>query len=224
MGDTHSYKMINKSFFGRAVGQFKSSWLPEAIANRFESQRFDDKLNRDIKGRYVTYSDLGILGSLIGIVKVYQSWITGDKSYKNLRNNKTNEKISDLDAINLSRNTIELTMILALMGLGAVLRNLADDDEDNAPLVFLNNQISLIQRDLTTASPTVIVELLGGNAVPSLSVFLNIYALIPASIKLVSDDDYEFSKFMYKVNKVIPVLNILSQYEYQSQHYVDDLN
>ena len=223
MGDTHSFKLINKSFVGRLVGQFKVSWMPEAFASRLEKEHYDYKLDRTIKGRYLTYSDLGLTGSLVGILQVYKSWVFGSKDYVHLKNNK-GRKITETDANNLVKNTIELSLIMSFMTLGYILRYLADDEEDDALLTFVINQSLLIERDLTVISPSTVSEIVAGNLIPAYSVVTNLQSLIPATVKVTSDDDYDFDKYLYKLGKLVPVLNIASQFKYQSEHFVDDLN
>jgi len=223
MGDTHSFKLINKSFVGRLIGQFKVSWMPEAFASRLEKEHYDYKLNRTIKGRYLTYSDLGFTGFLVGTLQVYKSWIFGSKDYVHLKNNK-GRKITETDANNLVKNTIELSLIMSFMTLGYILRYLADDEEDDALLTFIVNQSLLIERDLTVISPSTVSEIVAGNLIPAYSVVTNLQSLIPATVKIISDDDYDFDKYLYKLGKLVPVLNIASQFKYQSEHFVDDLN
>jgi hypothetical protein len=223
MGDTHSFKLINKNIAGRLIGQFKSSWMPEAISSRLEKESYDYKLDRTIKGRYITYTDLGFTGSLIGLVQSYQAIYFGDNDYIKVKNSKGGD-LSLTDVMNMRRNAVEAGLVLGLLTIGITLKYLADDEEDDAMLTFLVNQISLVQRDLTTVSPTTLTEIIGGNLVPAYTVVTNLEAIIPATVHVIADDKYSLDKYLYKLSKVMPVLNIGSQFKYQSEHFVDDLN
>ena len=66
--DPDSAVMIKKTFWGRALMQFRS-WVPEGWAARFETEKSDIHMGRRRKGRYRTYSTLGVAKSLTTLAK-----------------------------------------------------------------------------------------------------------------------------------------------------------
>lgn len=227
MGDTTNFKLINSKVLGRAIGQFKSSWMPETFASRLEDAKFDYKLGREIKGRYRTYMDLGIVGSLVGVLQVYQSWFFGrsSTSFDNLKTSN-GEPISQADILNLYRNTVEASFIISLISLGYLLSYLRDDDDENKEAyMFAINQMLLIERDLSAVSPNTIQELVGGNLIPSWSIVRNLSNATSASLRFFTDnDEFKFEEWLYKISKVIPVMNTYAQFSYQVKHDLDQLN
>jgi hypothetical protein len=52
--DTDTMPSVKRHVLGRLLAQYRLSWMVEGIANRFESKRYDEILERNIEGKYVT--------------------------------------------------------------------------------------------------------------------------------------------------------------------------
>ncbi len=224
MGDTHSLKLLNLKSLGRAIGQFRISWMPEAFASRFEQESFDPSLQRNVKGRYLTYKDLGVFGSLKGVLQVWQSQFTKDPLYKKLKN-KSGQTISEVDIENLRRNAAEAAFITFFFVMLAGLEWLADDEDDKTKkkwLFALINEGTLLQRDLTSFSYSTITDLVSGNLVPAYQTIDNFNKFVAKALNLVVDDSTEFSDVLLKFNKLIPGANLINKVSYMTERAIDD--
>ena len=94
--------LAQQSLF-RAAFQFKK-WIPAAIESRFGGERFDDRLDSDIRGRYRTYAKA---------FKYMSAKLRGD--IESLKNNKFDE----VDSYNMRKNATELIILTALLLLKA---------------------------------------------------------------------------------------------------------
>lgn len=94
--------LAQQSLF-RAAFQFKK-WIPAAIESRFGGERFDDRLDSDIRGRYRTYAKA---------FKYMSAKLKGD--IESLQKNKFDE----VDSYNMRKNATELIILTALLLLKA---------------------------------------------------------------------------------------------------------
>lgn len=94
--------LAQQSLF-RAAFQFKK-WIPAAIESRFGGERFDDRLDSDIRGRYRTYAKA---------FKYMSAKLRGD--IESLQKNKFDE----VDSYNMRKNATELIILTSLLLLKA---------------------------------------------------------------------------------------------------------
>ncbi len=222
MGST-GVKILNKTIAGRLVGQFRISWLPEVFASRFEQESFDERLGRDVKGRYITYQDLGFTNSIIGVLSVWQSYFSKAENYKNLYTKKGN-LIGDTDIENLRKNAAEAAFIASLMLAIAGLKYMSDDEDDEfnkKAYSLLLNQFFFLEKDLTSFSFGTINELIGGNLVPSYKLVQDFIKFTQAFYDYTFGDEEEVDRLYYRLGKVVPGLNVYSKFKLQTERLLE---
>ncbi len=142
--DPQSAILINKKFFGRALIQFRR-WIPEGVAQRFDSEKYDNYLQRTTKGRYSTYYDLGWKNSAKVLLK---SAITrgSDKAFEGLGYEGVE---LELVKENMKKNLREIYFKLSLMGMYIMLSGLDDEDETQRKLKnYSINTVLRLQDDI----------------------------------------------------------------------------
>lgn len=129
--DHPSTTMIKRTVLGRLVSQFRGTWLSEGFNARFEDERFDSQLGRQVKGRYRTYSDLGVVGSMTTLFKQGMSTFLNIDPFTGRKRN--GEKLNDVDIENMRRNFAEAASYLTVMAAIIALRQQMNKDDDNSP-------------------------------------------------------------------------------------------
>jgi len=119
--DPDSMMAIKKSVLGRFLMTFHT-YLPEAIATRFETEKFDEELNYIVKGRYRTYGTLGFKRSLTALSDIIMN------KYFNKDISKY-ESIPKIDLENMKRNAVEVQWGLSMMALTLLSTMFFDDDD-----------------------------------------------------------------------------------------------
>lgn len=207
---------VNSKAAGQAILQFRR-WLLEGFAQRFEKERESDTLGRKIKGRYITYRDLGIKNSASIILKM-------------LLKKATFQKISDEDLIemgvedevdieNMRKNATGVIMTIMLtMGMLILSKMFDDDDEKDFSLLnFTLNMGGRLQQDLWFYSNPGTANDFLGNIVPSARLYDKITGWMEASFKQIFTDydqdwstEYErgelkgWNKMTIKTGELIP--------------------
>ena len=170
-GDYNNPKLIKKKFLGRALTTFRT-WMFEGIHSRFEKEKYDSILNRNVKGRYSSIVDSyfnkdnkffiiqGIgkltLDSIINIAGktafVNPLLKLAGKDEINLNPFIDKDNASELDLSNIRRNMTELyfwTMVsIAIL----LVKNMEDDDEEEKKLKdkrLIYTTINLLMRNQT---------------------------------------------------------------------------
>jgi hypothetical protein len=185
--DPLSSVLIKKELWGRALMQFRS-WLPEAIATRWEGQKYDALLGREVKGRWRSYgayfSDKGFVPALLGVLK-------GIASKKHF-SQETTEGFTELDAANMRANMMELMMALSLTATAILVKAAfkgGDDDEDEAAATFLLNIISRLMGDITFYVDPAGAERITRNLVPVMSLVPDTWNVLIASGNFLTGND-----------------------------------
>ena len=172
-----AYLLGKRSTLGQALFMFKT-WLPKAIAVRFEDKRHDIFLDREVKGRWKSLVDVY---SENGFTKGLVATFTGRTQGLTLID-------ADLDAENMRRNMVELYTIISTMvasiGLVMAFADEEDDDEDEmlALYTFLNIAGRLQQDLLYFANPAEANKLVQ-NAIPVLKLYSDFEDLCGAFYK-----------------------------------------
>lgn len=226
--DKVSPKMANKWIVGRLLGQFRLSWLPEGWYNRWAEEKFDIQLGRSTKGRFTTYKDLGIGGSLKVLLKQYASIVSKTDPFTG--EHKTNgEKITEADIENMRKNFAELNFYLMIIGAVMMLRSLVggDDDDESQSMQIVINMILRMKQDVAFYSSPEVFDAVTRNAVPAFGVIKDYSKLMDATWKIMTDDDYTADRWLLKFTKAglpIPQATLVNKIKFMSERDLDTLS
>jgi hypothetical protein len=205
--------------WGRLLFLFKT-WLPETLASRFEGQRYDPLLERDVEGYYRTTvkairdQGFGAIGSMLKATFMKES---GD--------------MDPLERANLRKMFAELAAITTLAILILVLNSLVsdmDDDDERRRYMVMVNQLVLINRDLTYFININSFGDLTKNVIPAIRTIENFQAAGKASVYHlfgVENEDgelaYDSERTLLKISKALPVLNNINRLQYYEKELTD---
>jgi hypothetical protein len=216
--DKSSPIWAKKSALWRLAGQFRLSWFAEGLASRFESERDDIQLGRSRKGRYRTYADLGFMQSISMLFKQALSAVPGVNMDPFKSVHLTNGKeMSDTDKANMRRNISEIAWFLMLFGSMHAIAMLGSPDDDDAKrkrYKFVYNMITRSYQDVALYSNPTVFDTIIGTPAPALSTIKDAWATIPASIRLMTDNDYTWDKWALKMTKAgfIPQTTLINKF------------
>jgi hypothetical protein len=161
-------------FYGRALMVFRT-WLPQAIENRFGEEKRDFLLKEDRKGRYRSY---GLFGGKNNFLRNEDGKIDLNQVKDNLNwliGLNKNNKMSDLDKINLRKNVSEIAMITAFTILMLIMKaGLKDQDDDQKRVTtYILNSMMRAQSDLTFFMSPASFNQIMRDPIPLMSVLKN---------------------------------------------------
>lgn len=226
--DRTSPKMANKWILGRLLGQFRLSWLPEGWYNRWADEKYDTQLQRHTKGRFTTYKDLGIGGSLKILGKQYASLVSRTDPFTG-QHKMNGEKISAADIENMRKNFAEINFYLMVLAAMMMIRGLAggDDDDESQAMQILINMIIRTKQDIAFYSSPEVFDTITRNAVPAFGVVKDYMKAVDASWKVMTDDDYTADRWALKMTKAglpIPQATLINKIKYMSERDLDDIS
>jgi hypothetical protein len=208
--DSNSPILIKKKALGRLITQFRISWLAEGVAQRFEDEHFNRQLDRTVKGRYRTYGDLGVVGSL----KMLAAQVVGSKAAF-MHNG---EEISDVDKENMRKNLSELVWYLTTAGVLLTLKSLVPDDDDDKKstsskmLWFTLNTITRTRDDISFfADPSSATETMA-NIMPASKVLVDFLKAVDGTRRILTDDEdsnFTGEQFRNRWFKTLPPLGLI---------------
>lgn len=228
----NSPRMAQQTVFLRMLGQFRMSWLPEGFYNRFQDERYDISLERNVKGRYRTLADLGIMGSLNALfVRSIQGLAPGkamDFSGLLLPNGK-DMSTSAVDVENMRRNIAEMAWLMGVTAMILALRGLKDDDEPNPMLQVVLNMLMRGQQDLELYASPAVFDTVTRNPIPITQVFKDYYNILPATNKLIMGDseDFGFDDWLLKLTKAglpIPQAALINKTKFMFEKDLGDMH
>jgi hypothetical protein len=185
--------IINQNVLWRMVFQFKK-WIPAAIETRFETKRFDERLQVEVEGR----------------------WVTLFKLVKNLKDTATRfdkGELTELEKYNMRKVATELVLILGTIGLYMALG--WDDDEKRKKSAFYKftmNQLDRVSGDLLFFANPENVTALTKNPIAMTKLADDLWDMTKNIPYLLHYGDYEYksgprkgeNKFWSKVISVTP--------------------
>jgi len=132
---------IKKTLLGPLLMQFRS-WLPEAVASRFEKEKYDPYLQRTVKGTYQTMFFSNAMRKHLGAMlpMLMPSWA------RTKGMNEMSSEISEVDQENIRKFGASLRQYLQVMILISVLRAMKDDEDDKEALMILNAGLNVADR------------------------------------------------------------------------------
>jgi len=224
-GDYSSKQEIKKTAYGRAVALFKT-WVFATTEHRFGTQRYESRLQRDVKGRYRSFfSATTQEGIEISIKKIIPLLLKAMVS-KNALN-----VLSDIDKVNLKRNLRELQILGAITLIGMMAMGAGgDDDKNSAKMRVLNiliNLTSKTQSDLEFYLNPASMSSIANNAIPIIGTLTDMTKVVSTFYGTVMGDGiYKTgpfkgqSKFVIATGRAFPVTNgAVKMWNYSSQQF-----
>jgi hypothetical protein len=228
--DKNSPKWMNKFILGRLLGQFRASWLPEGWAVRWEDEKFDVQLGRKIKGRYRTYADIGLSGSITILLRQFAGMVSSRDYFTGIvRKDGVPVAASEVDMENMRRNFTGMLWALSLMGAILSLKALMpdDDDEENflkESLMIVLNLSNRVNQDLQFYSSPDVANNLIRNAIPAFDVINDYIKAVKATQKAIRSDDYDWDEAALKWTKATPYLNQINRIKFMTSHDISTIS
>jgi hypothetical protein len=183
--DPDSPVMAKKWLLGRALLQFRS-WMAEGVASRFEGQKYDLLLKRDVEGRYVTLGKLGFKNAVKTLFK-QAVYLNDNKAFEGL-----GYEGAELELLkeNMKRNLMELSQYVSLTALALLLSGFDDDDEDKNPLRnYSLNILYRISDDIEFYSSPIAMQNITRTAIPALTFIVDGAKFVDAVGKAMQGED-----------------------------------
>jgi hypothetical protein len=209
------------SVWGRLLGQFRLSWIPEGIKTRWGSnQGYDEVLEREIEGRYRTMLRMPGFGLPL-ILKQMASVVTGADAFEG-------SNLKEFEIENMRRNMAGLAYTVLFAAMYYTLKGFVPDEEElrklrrkgaspgTAAKIASNVAYRSFQDLILYASPDMF-EQITGNLVPSWGVISDTKKAIAAWYKIAFDEKYEWEELLLKQTKALPFANLLNKWEFYSK-------
>jgi len=192
--DPASPLMIKQKFAGRAVSQFRT-WLYESVAVRFENERYEDALGITVKGRYRTlggilFENENRLGLKQGSIEFGKALLNSFTFGKAKLKSFQNTNLSDIDAQNMRKISMELVLLLDVYILIMLLKAGLSDDDDEAKAMYnvLLNQGTRLKSDLLLYTNPAEARNIIKDIIPAVSLFDDIAGFMKAVTNLEEDE------------------------------------
>jgi hypothetical protein len=228
--DKNSPKQMNKYILGRLIGQFRASWLTEGWAARWAEEKFDQQLDRKIKGRYRTYMDIGMEGSIKVMLRQFAGWF-GNTDYFSGVTMTNGRKLanSEVDMDNMRRNFTGMMWTLSMMGavlaLTAVMGEGDDDDSiTKESLMIILNMMNRVNQDLQFYSSPDVANNLVRNTIPAFDVINDYIKAVKATKKAIMSEDYDWDQAALKWTKATPYLNQINRVRFLTTHDISTIS
>ena len=224
--DHNAPKMVNENILGRLIGQFRMSWLPEGFYNRFQKEHYDEYLDRQVKGRYTTISELGLGATLTIMGKQLLNLIPG--VHRDITTG-LDRPLSEVDTENMRRNFAEIGWLLTITAAVMMLRHLNSDpdkDKKNRIIQMLINQLIRNQQDINFYVSPQVFDTVTRNIVPATQVLTDYMKLVKATGQILTDDDYTYDKWLLKVTKAglpIPQATLINKTKFAMEKDLGDI-
>ena len=184
--DPNSPIAIKKTLLGPLLMQFRS-WLPEAVASRFETEKYDPYLDRQVKGTYITmFSNEWRRNFKSMMPLLLPAWVRT----KNM--DTLSEEISAVDQENIRKFAASLRQYMQVAIMIALLRALKDDEDDEDSLRLLNfglNVADRVENDLSLfGSPGAFLEMTQGDFLAVIGTAADAEKFMEATVQSVQGD------------------------------------
>jgi hypothetical protein len=233
---------LRETWWGRAIGQFRLSWVPEGYFTRWGKAYEDLELGTKVEGRYRTAMKLGpktygkvLLKQILSIVskstnpfdgvqikdiETYED-VLGDTETREIKRN-----LQDYEIENLRRNAAGLAYTLGVTILVLMLKHLkslADDDDEKAKFNIGINILLRTKQDLSFFANPLEAEKILGSLVPSLAVLKDMGAALKALGKLADEDADIYEDILLKWMKAFPYINNIPKLKNMSERTIDNI-
>ena len=200
--DKYSDIEISASALGLAVTQHRR-WMIEGFASRFEGVRYNTRLGRDVKGRYVTYMDLtkqlGKKATISIMFRALANRMTlGSISAESAQNlaskygkDGTDTEISLTDLENIRKNAAGLMWtVMIWLALAIAQASVDEDDKDKfSSWNFLINQGGRLQQDLIMWTSPNTASDVTGQFIPAMRLTEKLSGWVDAVYTKVTEND-----------------------------------
>jgi len=223
-GDYSSKQEIKKTAYGRAIALFKT-WIAQTVEHRFGKERYESRLQRDVKGRYRSFvSATTQEGIEISIKKILPLLL------KALVSRKAFDVLSDIDRVNLKRNLREIQILGAITLITMMAMGAGDDEDDPVKMRALNiliNLMSKTQSDLEFYLNPASFASVANNAIPIIGTLTDMTKIVSTFYgTILGDGIYKTgpfkgqSKFIIAVGRAFPVTNgAVKMWNYSAQQF-----
>lgn len=225
--DKTSPKLANKFILGRLLGQFRMSWLPEGWYSRFQKEHFDIQLDREVKGRYRTISQLGFGGYIMTTLKQLYSVIGKIDPYTG-QTRLDGKALTETDRENMRRNFAELAFVTGILGMVVMTRAAASDTDDEktaARYRLLMNMLIRNKQDLEFYASPQVFSTVTRDVIPAANVLKDFGKFLTATGKILFNDDYEFQQWLLAMTHAgipIPQATLINKVKYMTSRDLDD--
>lgn len=198
--DQNSAILANSTALGKALLQFRR-WMLEGFATRFENTRYNDNLERFVKGRYRTYTTLATELGAVKTTSIMFKALMHNFAFKNISDEQLREsgvegaEFSEADLENIRKNASGLKWLIVLYTMLLMIKaGLDDEDKEKMSAVnFLLNQGGRLQQDLNFyANPSTMSDITK-NIIPAFKLADRIGSWFDAAKNTILDLDPEYS-------------------------------
>ena len=218
--DPASPILAKKYILGRALLMFRS-WVAEGIAWRFQQERWDDQMRRNVKGRYITAWDVAREHGLFSIPKaLFNVQFGKDIEFEG-------EPLSALDLANFKSLLRELQILLALVVAGILVKlALADEDDDDEWTTWggrmLLTQIYRVQQDLQFYTGGDGLGQVLTSPIPAYNAAKSAISVMWSGYDYLVDPEYSGTDLVDKFTRNVPYINQVYRLYNQAVTEVDD--
>lgn len=206
--DPKSPPRYKKYILGRMLGQFRFTWMIEGYAQRFETKKYDNYLERDIEGRFRTMGRLGFSKSLkvLARLALFQS------------NAMQGIKAQDRALVeeNMRRNLMELYLYAIMTAVFLMLKAGLDDEDDEAELIAMNLLTRLMADTTFYLSPNTFTSIIQ-DPIPIIKIYTRGKRAFDSAGELLFNGDlteHETEQKWANVTNAFPYINQYNRFKY----------
>ena len=215
--DTDTMPSVKRHVVGRLLSQYRLSWMVEGIANRFESKRYDEILERNTEGKYVTtfkyVKEKGIATGLSTMLKLMA--FQGEAAFSGQRM-KAEDKAMII--ANVRRTLHEMYYYAAMWAVYLALSaSLDDDDEMKGAKYIALNTIYRTMGDISFYFNPGTVNQIINNPIPIMGIMTDFTRFTNDIKKNMAGDEYYDESIIFRdFARQIPVINMFQKFQYRS--------
>ncbi len=225
--DRNSPVWTKKYVLGRLLSQFRLSWLGEGMAARYEREKWDEQLGRIVKGRYRTYADMGVGGSMMVLGKQLLSILPGTKINPFDVNRRDDTPMDDVDIENMRRNFAELAFAVTLLTTMAMLGWMDADDEDKWKFQLVINMLTRTHQDIQFYVSPDAFNTVFNRAVPAVNTLNDYQKAMSATWKVLTNDEYKWDRWVLAMTRAgipIPQAALYNKMKYMTERDLGSIN
>jgi hypothetical protein len=196
--------------------------------SRFEDEKADIDLERQVKGRYRTYADLGLGGSIATLGRMIMSNFTGADAFTGRLADGRKLSEQSTDIANMKMNLMEIQFGLGIAAACLFVGHLLGeaDDDDKWLQVTFNLLYRNFQDTIFYLDPSTTMDILRA-PIPAMSVITDIQKAIGVTLgELTGDDPADISRIILKWTKAgvpIPFTALINKVDYIMNQNLSDI-
>lgn len=217
--DPETAPEVKRYVIGRLLAQYRLSWMAEGVAARFQPKIFDEILERNQEGRYITtfkyMKKNGLAGGLSTILKLMA--FQGEAAFNG---KKMTDKDKAMVMANVRKTLNEMYYYMALWGVYLTLKATLDDDDDETKglkYVALNTVYRIMGDISFYSSPGTFNQIIN-NPIPILGIYTDFSRFTRTVSKHMAGEEYYDENIVFRdFVRQIPILNMYPKWEYRSK-------